>query len=283
MQSKKAAEVKRDFGSFHSSNVEELIGQDEASYAPPSWKDTVAFDASRYASLGLCQRFGSEELKRALFYLSDEFTFLNHGAFGLSFKPVVEYVHAWRVHGESQPLRFYDRQIMPLLVDITRLYAKRVFACPPNELTLVDNCTFAFASVLSSLQLAAADQIFIFSTTYGAYKKRLKEECASCDARLVEVTIDFPIVDSADLRAKTVAKLAAALAADGLARRLRCVFVDHVPSNQPFVMPVEEMAALVAAERPDICFIVDAAHTLGSFDRVNTQNIDIMFANCHKW
>ena len=158
---------KRDFGSFHSSNVEELIYQSDADYKSPEFD--VIFVDSTISNLSL----GSSELKRSLFYLDPEFCFLNHGAFGLTFKPTLEYMHKWECFAESQPLRFYDRLIMPLLVDLIRSFAK-VLNCRPQELTLVDNCTFAFNSVINSIRLEKNEGVFIFSTCYGVYKKILR-------------------------------------------------------------------------------------------------------------
>lgn len=162
---------KRDFGSFHSSNVEELIYQSDADYKSPNLD--VIFDSSS-SKLSLSDlHLGSSELKRSLFYLDPEFCFLNHGAFGLTFKPTIEYTHKWECFAESQPLRFYDRLIMPLLVDLIRSFA-RILNCRPYELSLVDNCTFAFNSVLNSMRLEKNDRVFIFSTCYGVYKKILR-------------------------------------------------------------------------------------------------------------
>lgn len=160
---------KRDFGSFHSSNVEELIQQDELTYIKPNLE--ITFDKSFYEKLKLGD---SEQIKQILFHLTNEFCFLNHGAFGLTFKPTIEYVYRWQCFAESQPLRFYDRLIMPLLVDLIRIFSRKIFKCKPNELVLVENCTFAFNSVLNSMVLNKGDKIFIFSTCYGVYKKILK-------------------------------------------------------------------------------------------------------------
>ena len=71
--------AKRDFGSFHSSNVEELICLDDLNYSKPEFKVEFNFDLN-------CLEFGSEQLKKELFYLENDFCFLNHGAFGLTFK-----------------------------------------------------------------------------------------------------------------------------------------------------------------------------------------------------
>lgn len=255
----KETAAKRDFGSFHSSNVEQLISQNEENYKPPILD--VVFPTAEYSNLAL--KFGSKELKKTLFYLTDEFCFLNHGAFGVSLKPVVEYVNKWKEYAESQPLRFYDRKIMPLLVDIIRIFARDVFKCKPSQLALVDNCTFAFSSIVNRIKLNPGEKILIFSTTYGVFKKILREKCEESKAILVEELIKFPINTETDLKEKFVGRLKTLLDEDEPSRKIKHIFVDHIPSNQPFLVPVNELAELCKSRRPDILFVVDAAHTLG--------------------
>lgn len=76
--------AKRAFGSFFSSNIDDLVNMEDDKYRSPVYG--VQYDSS---SLSDCQ-FGSAALKNQLFYLTDEFVYLNHGAFGLTFKPVIE-------------------------------------------------------------------------------------------------------------------------------------------------------------------------------------------------
>lgn len=76
--------VKRDFGSFFSSNVDELVNLSDSDYKSPPF--SIQFNSQDHCGIKL----GSSELKEKLFFLTNEFTFLNHAAFGLTFKPVVK-------------------------------------------------------------------------------------------------------------------------------------------------------------------------------------------------
>jgi isopenicillin-N epimerase len=272
--------IKRDFGSFHSSNVEELIYQSDATYIAP--KLAVKFDASKLINYD----FGTSEIKKELFCLTDEFTFINHGAFGLTFRPVLNYVAKWKEYAETQPLKFYDREIMPLLVDLIRNLSKNVFNCKPHEIALIENCTFAFNSIFNALKLKQGEKIFIWSTTYGVYKKILREKCQTENGVLIEENVEYPINDEVDLNERFLGKLEKALEVDSVDRKIKYVFVDHIPSNQPFLVPIVALSRLCKLKRPDICFIVDGAHTLGSFNifqNMDLKNIDYFFTNCHKW
>ncbi len=78
--------VKRDFGSFFSSNVNDLVNLSDTDYISPNLN--IQFDSRSYQNLE--NKFGTKELKEKLFFLTDEFKYLNHGAFGLTFKPALE-------------------------------------------------------------------------------------------------------------------------------------------------------------------------------------------------
>ncbi len=86
MQHKSNTLAKRDFGSFFSSNVDELVNLSEKEYISPLIK--IQFDTTSYQRLK--HKLGTKELKETLFFLGDEFKYLNHGAFGLTFKPALE-------------------------------------------------------------------------------------------------------------------------------------------------------------------------------------------------
>ena len=259
--------------------MEELVGKEDKDYKSP--KISVEFDIKPYFNQNLAHKFGSNEIKKTLFCLDNKFCFLNHGAFGLSFKPTLDYVHKWQCYAESQPLRFYDREVMPLMVDIIRRFAA-LLKCKPFELNLVDNCTFAFNSVLNSMLLEAGDKIFIFSTTYGVYKKLLQHKCSKTGAILIEKLINFPILDEGELEAKTVFALKNVLDND-TEKRIKYIIVDQIPSQSPFLMPIQKIAKL---DRGSALLIVDSAHALGSMKNFNfeyLENVDVLFTNCHKW
>jgi hypothetical protein len=82
----------RGFGSFHSDNVEELIRQDDDSYAPPAlpvaWSDLLPPSSQQQQDEDdVLPSFG-HALRDAHFLLDSEWTFINHGAFGTSPPPL---------------------------------------------------------------------------------------------------------------------------------------------------------------------------------------------------
>src|SRR5690606_37132676 len=121
-----------------------------------------------------------EDAKVKLFPLQTSWTFLNHGAFGLTFSEVLEESQRWRLFCDGQPLRFYDRELFPLLAYSIRMMAAYV-DCPPSELFLIENVTYGLNCIVNSLQYTEGDTIVCFSLTYGSTKKILKELCTRFD------------------------------------------------------------------------------------------------------
>ncbi len=93
-----------------------------------------------------------------------------------------------RVWAQRQPLRFYDREVLPLMVYATRCMAA-LLQCPPKQLALVPNATtgartdlecrvaaeayFFFRppgtnTALRALNLSPKDTVYIMNITYGA-------------------------------------------------------------------------------------------------------------------
>ena len=70
-------------------------------------------------------QFGTEA-RRKHFWLEDSCTFLNHGAFGASLKEGLDTVECFHRYIDQQPLRFFDREMLPHMVYITRRMAEFV-------------------------------------------------------------------------------------------------------------------------------------------------------------
>ena len=109
----------------------------------------------------------------------------------------------WQLHIDTQPVKFFDRELLPHLVYVTRRMAKFVgmihifgfhnydinllmptghyntsnvsrhlsvcflSGCDPSDLVLVPNVTTAVNAVLRSFPLSSGDEVMFFSTEYG--------------------------------------------------------------------------------------------------------------------
>lgn len=156
--------TQRDFGSFHASNVQDLISAPEDHYQAPSLPIQLPTFTSTTA-------FGAE-MKEKHFFLDTSWTFLNHGAFGSVIKEALHASQSWQVYCERQPLRFLDRELLPHLVYVTRRLAKFVDA-DPSDVVLIPNATTGINSVVRSLvkTFKPESSILTLNLAYGLFCK----------------------------------------------------------------------------------------------------------------
>jgi isopenicillin-N epimerase len=95
-------------------------------------------------------------------HLDHEWTFVNHGAFGATLSPLLDESNAWRFKCESQPLRFYDRQLLPMVAHTVRETAKYL-NCPARELVPLQNVT---SGALALLKLIDTYSILLISAKH---------------------------------------------------------------------------------------------------------------------
>ncbi|XP_041348753.1 L-cysteine desulfhydrase-like [Gigantopelta aegis] len=262
---------KRDFGSFHSSNVQELISIANERYLPPELPFKLRYDSTADSHSKTIQ-FG-REFKDRYFLLEDTCTFLNHGAFGAVLRPALEDAQKWQVYTEKQPLRFYDRELLPHLVYVTRRLANFV-DCDPCDIVLVSNATTGINAVLKSLKFSSGDVIFTLSVTYGAVKKLLKQVCTETGAVVKEATVTFPLSGPDQLTKLVREELEPNVT--------KLAVFDHIPSNTPFILPLKEIIDI--CHEKNIPVLVDGAHALGSISlRLKNLKPDFYVSNAHKW
>ena len=246
------------FGSFHSEDVEVLIRQSSDTYRRPAVYDDLCHHMEEriLASAVNNFQFGAPA-KTGLFALDDDWTFINHGAFGAALQPLLEEANVWRYMCESQPLRFFDRQLLPMVAHTVREVAT-FLGCPATELVPLPNVTSGLNGVLNSLPLGPGDELMCLSVTYGSTKKILNDVCAKTGATLNIVPLPLPIESEAGV----IATVQAALTASN--GRIRAVVIDQITSNTAFCMPVLALATM--CQQAGAVVIVDAAHAMFSQD-----------------
>ena len=309
------------WGSFHSPPVELLIRQPDSDYTPPpipinhdvqsiiqrqlaspprppsppppslppaSFVDTTLSSCPVPTSL-LSSPLLSHPLSRELFHLSSSFTFVNHGAFGSPLSALTEVQHKWLLHAESQPLRFIDRQLLPLLAHATRLLADSLRA-PPTQLVLGHNVTTLLTAVTRSMSAAAAAgsgrlklggawSVVRLSLAYGAVKRMVDELCSDTGTHMHEVHIPLPLQSPDDILT-AIATAFAALSTAG--RPASYLFVDHIASNTALVLPLPAILAL--CRQHGVEAIVDGAHGPWQLP-LDLSSLDcaVYAGNLHKW
>lgn len=213
----------------------------------------------------------ARELKRR-WDLDPEIVFLNHGSFGACPRAVLQLQSELRAQMEREPVRFFVRELPPLL-DAARAEVAAFVGADPDDLAFVRNATEGVSGVLRSLELAPGDELVVTDHGYNACTNAVRYVASRTGARVVVAAVPFPIAGPDDV-------LAAVLAAVG--PRTRLVLVDHVTSPTGIVLPVAAIVAAVQARGIDV--LVDGAHAPGMLP-LDVAKIGAAYytGNFHKW
>ncbi|CAK8671851.1 unnamed protein product [Clavelina lepadiformis] len=262
--------VTRKFGTFQSSNIEEQLKATELpDYVPPNFPVYLP-NFVKYKDLEDFP-FG-KIIKQRHFLLDEDWTFLNHGAFGSMLKESLSTQQLLEDYVERQPVRFIDRELFPLIVHSQKRLAQFV-RCKATDISFVENATMGTNVVLNSLNVDRKSTIYYLNTTYGAVKKSLKQLQQKTGVQLQEENLIPPIQSTED-----ILKVVKNTLKDGT----KLAIFDHIPSNAAFVMPVKELVDI--CHQKNVPVLIDGAHALGAID-LNIPDIgsDYYVSNCHKW
>lgn len=250
-----------------------------------------------------------------------QWTFLNHGAFGAALRVGCHRAEQWRYYLERQPLRYFDRDLLPHLAYATRRLAQ--FASSVNTtstasqevregLTLIQNATAGLNAVLrgylreyggGSNKTTGNAHVLLWDTSYGSVKK-LASHVFGAD-RVTEIPLQQKYLDrfltSQDnpndvfLEALDDTMKDWQKANDGAHVLL---VLDHTTSNTAINMPIDVIAkhAKQTYGNENMHILVDGAHgllaqDLGLEDYCPSKNnhnqqapsIDFYLSNGHKW
>src|SRR5216684_4840513 len=169
--------------------------------------------------------------------LDPAITFLNHGSFGATPRPVLARQDEMRRRLEEEPVRFMVRELEPLL-DAARAEVARFAGADPADIAFLPNATAGVNAVLRSLDLDKHDEIIVTNHEYNASRNAIDYAAGLVGAKVVSIDIPFPI-DSADTVVECI------LAA--VTERTRLLLVDHITSQTALIFPIERIVAALNA------------------------------------
>jgi isopenicillin-N epimerase len=208
----------------------------------------------------------------AQFLLRPDMTFLNHGSFGATPRPVFATYQQWQRELESQPVEFLGRRIADLLAEARRPLAALV-GCDADDLVYVPNVTVAINIIARSLQLQPGDQVLANSHEYGAVARTWRFVCAHAGAEYVEVDLPLPLTDHTAV-ADTIWA--------AVTPRTRVLVVSELTSPTALRLPVADLVR--RARAAGIISVIDGAHVPGQYDiDLRALDADFYAGNCHKW
>jgi len=197
---------------------------------------------------------------------------LNHGSFGACPKIVLHAQDRFRAQMESDPVRFFLRELEPIL-DGSRQALADLLGVEAADLVFVRNATAGVNSVLRSLPWRQGDEILVTNHAYNACRNAVDYVAGRHGASVSVVSVPMPIDSPQQVIESVVA---------GVNERTRLAMLDHVTSPTALVLPIVELVALLAQRGVDV--LVDGAHAPGMVP-VNLAQLGAAYyaGNCHKW
>lgn len=209
---------------------------------------------------------------RTLFLLDPTITFLNHGSFGATPRPVFDAYQAWQRRLEAQPVQFVVGDLPGYFAYARQRLAEYLHA-PANDLVYVPNATFGVNVVARSLKLSPGDEILTSDHEYGACDNAWEFACRQHGARYVRQPIPLPV---------SSAEQVAAQFWQGVTPRTKVIFLSHISSPTAVRLPVEAICA--RARAAGILTLIDGAHAPGQIELdLPAIGADFYTGNCHKW
>ena len=204
--------------------------------------------------------------------LDPETSFLNHGSFGATPLSVLEEQSRLRNLIESDPVRFFERNYIPLMkAAIGRL--SEFMNADSEGLVFVKNTTEGVNTVLRSLDLSPGDEIIVTNHSYQACWNAVDFVTERSDAKTVVVDIPFRVKNEEEI---------VDLIMDKVTGNTVLAMIDTVTSATGLRMPFEKLVRNLQGVGLDV--LLDAAHGPGIVP-LDLKAMDVAYCtgNCHKW
>ena len=211
------------------------------------------------------------ELK-SQFLLNPAVTFLNHGSFGATPRPVFEVYQAWQRRLEWQPVQFLINELPDLLADARQVLGHYLHA-PADSLVYIPNATFGLNIVARSLKLEAGDEVLTTDHEYGACNNVWQFVSEKSGIIYKQQPVPLPLEADEALVERFW---------QGVTGKTKVIFLSHITSATAVTFPVAKICQ--RAREAGILTVIDGAHAPGQIP-LDMEKIgaDFYFGNAHKW
>jgi isopenicillin-N epimerase len=206
------------------------------------------------------------------FLLNPAVTYLNHGSFGATPRPIFQAYQQWQLELERQPAEFIGRRATSLL-NHSRAVLASYLGTHKNNLVYVPNTTVGLNIIARSLSLNPGDVIVSTDHEYGAMDRLWTYLSEKIGVTYQPIEIPLPVT-SPDQMIEDFWQ--------NVPDNTRIIFISHITSPTALIFPVKQICELARAN--NIITIIDGAHAPGQID-LDLEEIgaDFYVGNLHKW
>jgi isopenicillin-N epimerase len=204
------------------------------------------------------------------FLLDPQVTYLNHGSFGATPKPVFREYHRWQRELENQPVEFLGRRITGLMAE-SRAVLGEYLGTYADHLVYTQNVTISLNTVAHSLRLGPGDEVLASDHEYGAMDRTWR--FLSREQGFVYLNQPVQLTSHADFIESFW---------QGVTPRTKVIFLSHITSPTAIIFPIAEI--IQRARTAGILTIIDGAHVAGQLPLdLDSLGADFYGGNLHKW
>jgi isopenicillin-N epimerase len=206
------------------------------------------------------------------FLLDPSVTFLNHGSFGATPKPVYREYQRWQREMEKQPVEFLGRRITQLLAD-ARAELGKYLSSRADNLIFTQNVTISLNIVARSLELGSGDEVLTTNHEYGAVDRTWRFLSKERGFKYINQPITTPL---------TTEERFVEDFWSGVTLRTRVICLSHITSPTAIIFPIKEI--IRRAREMGIITAIDGAHVAGQIPlHLDSLGADFYGGNLHKW
>lgn len=208
----------------------------------------------------------------SLWDFRDGVTYLNHGSFGPSARPIRDARRMWIDRLDSNPMDFYVREFEDQLEKAREILANFLGTTHPN-LVFVENATFGMNIVADYFPLESGDEVLLNNHEYGAVMRIWNRACDRHGAKVVTAHLPTKLSSHSEI----VEGIFAAATP-----KTKLIVVSHITSATAVTFPVQ--AICDEARRRGIAVCIDGPHAIAQLDvQLEKLGCDFYTASLHKW
>ncbi|HTO61597.1 MAG TPA: aminotransferase class V-fold PLP-dependent enzyme [Bradyrhizobium sp.] len=206
------------------------------------------------------------------FLLDPDITYLNHGAYGATPRPVFESYQRWQRELEREPVDFLSRKGTERLAHSRSILADYL-GTERDNLVYVNNGTVGLNIVARSLKLKPGDELLTTDHEHGGIDRLFRFMAERLGFTLVKCRVPLPVTSHEALADRFMSHVTP---------RTRAILVSHLTSPTSLVFPVKEICA--RARAAGLMTIVDGSHAPGQLPlQLPDVDADFYVGILHKW